>query len=139
MAKIRQTALGQKVHLDSVDECVRLFVESAVLAGLATQEGDSLLLVQSSTLAPAANAAEAETVTTSDEGDVLETEDATPAAAGATEAAARAKANDGEDESGKGTPRTEKAAIAVNLNVDSSSDPDKLEKQLKLLRQYGMI
>ena len=139
VAKIRQTALGQKVHLDSVDECVRLFVESAVLAGLATQEGDSLLLVQSSTLAPAANAAEAETVTTSDEGDVLETEDATPAAAGATEAAARAKANDGEDESGKGTPRTEKAAIAVNLNVDSSSDPDKLEKQLKLLRQYGMI
>ena len=143
VGKIRQTALGQKVHLDSVDECVRLFVESALLAGLATQEGESLLLVQASTLAPATNAAVAETVTTSDERGVAEPEDATSAAMGATETAAGAKASDGEDESGKGTPKgtphTEKPAIAVNLNVDSSSDPDKLEKQLKLLRQYGMI
>ena len=138
-AKIRQTALGLKVHLDSVDDFVRLFVESAVLAGLATQDGDSLSLVQSSTTAPAANAAEGDTAATYHEGDVQETEKGAPAIAGATETPEAEKTNIGGEESGKGTARTEKAAVAVNLNVDSSSDPDKLEKQLKLLRQYGVI
>ncbi len=31
------------------------------------------------------------------------------------------------------------ADVLVNLAVDSSSDPDKLEKQLKLLKQYGLL
>jgi len=31
------------------------------------------------------------------------------------------------------------ADVRVNLAVDSSSDPDKLEKQLKLLKQYGLL
>jgi len=138
-AKIRQTALGLRVHLDSVDECVRLFVESLVLAGLATQDGDSLSLVQSSTIAPVVNGADDDRVATSDGGDVPETDDPAIAGLGATDAEATgSRKNDG-GESGKGTPRTDKAAVAVNLNVDSSSDPDKLEKQLKLLRQYGVI
>jgi acetolactate synthase regulatory subunit len=34
---------------------------------------------------------------------------------------------------------TNKAAVTVNLTVDSSSDPDKLQKQLDLLRKYGVI
>lgn len=36
-------------------------------------------------------------------------------------------------------PRLEKPAVALSLTVDPTSDPDKLEKQLKLLRQYGVI
>jgi hypothetical protein len=31
------------------------------------------------------------------------------------------------------------AGVQVNLTVDSSSDPDKLEKQLKLLKQFGLL
>jgi hypothetical protein len=138
-SKIRQSALGLKVHLDSVDECVRLFIESAVLAGLATQDGDSLSLVQSSTIAPAADAKEDEPEVTSDEGDVASAKDGTAAVAGSTETQDAASTRNGGGKSDKATPRTEKAAVAVNLNVDSSSDPDKLEKQLKLLRQYGVI
>lgn len=29
--------------------------------------------------------------------------------------------------------------VKKNLTVDSSSDPDKLEKQLKLLKQFGLV
>lgn len=32
-----------------------------------------------------------------------------------------------------------KPGVTLTLTVDPSSDPDKLEKQLKLLRDYGMI
>ena len=32
-----------------------------------------------------------------------------------------------------------KPGVTLNLNVDPSSDPDKLEKQLRLLRQFGLI
>lgn len=32
-----------------------------------------------------------------------------------------------------------KPGVTLSLTVDPSSDPDKLEKQLKLLRQYGVI
>jgi hypothetical protein len=32
-----------------------------------------------------------------------------------------------------------RADVRVNLAVDSSSDPDKLEKQLKLVKQYGLL
>ena len=77
VAKIRQSALGLKVHLDSVDECVRLFIESVVLVGLATRDGDSLSLVQSSTIVPVADVEEGEATAASDEGDNANTEDGT--------------------------------------------------------------
>jgi hypothetical protein len=32
-----------------------------------------------------------------------------------------------------------KGGVTVNLAVDSSSDPDKLEKQLKLLKKFGLL
>jgi hypothetical protein len=33
----------------------------------------------------------------------------------------------------------QKANVNLNLTVDSTTDPEKLEKQLKLLRQFGML
>jgi hypothetical protein len=36
------------------------------------------------------------------------------------------------------SPRT-KSGLNVTLTVDSSSDPDKLQKQLELLRKFGVI
>jgi hypothetical protein len=139
IAKIRQSALGQKVHLDSVDECVRLFLESVVLAGLASQDGDSLSLVQSSSIAPAADAKDDGSAVTSNEGEAANAGDETAVMTGSGEAEDTVNTRNGGGEPDRGRPRTEKAAVAVNLNVDSSSDPDKLEKQLKLLRQYGVI
>jgi len=127
-AKIRQNALGLKVHLDSADECVKLFSESVVTAGLGTLEGESIVLVQAAAAAPA---------TGSGEGDGAE---AARGEAEATTASVKATAT---AKSGSGNPAAppsgNKPGLAVTLNVDSSSDPDKLEKQLKLLRDYGVI
>jgi hypothetical protein len=126
-AKIRQNALGLKVHLDSADECVKLFSESVVTAGLGTLEGESIVLVRAAAPAPA---------TGNGEGDGAEAARREAEAAASVKAAATAK-------SGAGIPAAppsgNKPGLAVTLNVDSSSDPDKLEKQLKLLRDYGVI
>jgi hypothetical protein len=124
-AKIRQNALGLKVHLDSADECVKLFSESVVMAGLGTQDGESILLVQAA--APA---------TGNGEGDGAGAARGEAEAVVSVKAAATAKSGAGNPAA---PPSGNKPGLAVTLNVDSSSDPDKLEKQLKLLRDYGVI
>ena len=127
-AQIAKRAKELDVHPESADECAQLFIDSAITAGLGTMSGDSIVLVNAgAVVAPAADPGEGD--------DVEEPGGAEPAAA-AAEAAATAK---------KGTgntglpPRGNKPGLAVSLNVDSSSDPDKMEKQLKLLREYGVI
>jgi hypothetical protein len=123
-AKIRQNALGLKVHLDSADECVRLFSESVVTAGLGTLDGESIVLVQAAA-APATS-----------ERDVAEEVPRAEAEAPAKNAAA-ARASSGD--SGGAPGLVNKPGLSVSINVDSTSDPEKLEKQLKLLREYGVI
>jgi len=125
-AKIRQTALGLKVHLDSADECVKLFIESVVTAGLGTLEGESIVLVQAAATPGPDN----------NDGGGGDAEAASPAEA---EAAAKAAAEKGSTGDRGATGRVNRPGLSVSINVDSTSDPDKLEKQLKLLRDYGVI
>lgn len=128
-AKIRQRALALKVHPDSADDCVDCFTDSAAGAGLGALNGDSISLVAASVAAvTAGDSAE-------DEGATAPSEELETTAAGA---AADSKSN---PPSGAQTRAAgeNKSGVIVNLNVDSSSDPDKLEKQLKLLREYGVI
>ena len=133
-ARIKQRAQGLAVHPDTADECVELFIDSAVAAGLGTLSGDSITLVKAGAVAAAA-------------GDTAEGEGAAPPAepeaaevgdAGAAGASAGLQ-NGAEHRTEKPVLRGNRAGVTVNLNVDSSSDPDKLEKQLKLLRQFGVI
>jgi len=123
-AKIRQTALGLKVHLDSADECVKLFIESVATAGVGTLEGESIVLVQ----------AAAPPEATGSDGGGGDAEAVALVEAEAKAAAERASAG---DRGAQG--RVNRPGLAVSINVDSTSDPDKLEKQLKLLRDYGVI
>ncbi len=127
-AQIAKRAKELDVHPESADECAQLFIDSAITAGLGTMSGDSIVLVNAgAVVAPTADPGE---------GDNVEEQEGAEPGAAAAEAAAAAK---------KGTgnaglpPRGNKPGLAVSLNVDSSSDPDKLEKQLKLLREYGVI
>lgn len=123
-AQIAKRAKELDVHPESADECAQLFIDSAIIAGLGTMSGDSIVLVNSGTVvAPAADPGEGD--------DVEEPEGAEPGAAAA--AAKKGTGNAGLP------PSRNKPGLAVSLNVDSSSDPDKLEKQLKLLREYGVI
>ena len=128
-AKVEQRARGLEVHPDSADECAQLFIDSAITAGLGTMSGDSLVLVSAVPVAaPAPGPGES--------GDAEEQERTEAEAAAAAQAAAAAK-NDAGDRGGPA--HVNKPGLNVSLNVDSSSDPDKLEKQLKLLREYGVI
>jgi hypothetical protein len=127
-ARIEQRAKGLEVHPESADECAQLFIDSAITAGLGKMEGESIVLVNAAVVAPAAD---------NGAGD-----DAKEAARAEAEAsvAAKAAAADRDREGDKGTPsRVNKPGLSVSINVDSTSDPDKLEKQLKLLRDYGVI
>ena len=127
-AKIRQGASQSGVHPDELDNCARLFVESAKFAQLGTEKGESLQL---STLAYGVSEPEA----------VEHLEDP------GTDALAQRV-----DERSEGSERVEaveravagghpsgRSIIHVNVTIDSSLDTDKLEKHLALLRRYGAI
>lgn len=128
-AKVEQRARGLEVHPDSADECAQLFIDSATTAGLGTISGDSLVLVS------------ANSVTVSEpgigEGSDANEQERREAESVAVEKADAAARNDANDRSGPA--HVNKPGLTVSLNVDSSSDPDKLEKQLKLLREFGVI
>jgi hypothetical protein len=133
-SKIKQRAQGLRVHPDSADACVEIFVDSAVAAGLGTVDGDSVTLVDAGTVTAAAG----ETV--EDEGaapptgpEVIKVDDAR------IERAPSELLSGAEHKAEEAVQRGNRPGVTVNLNVDSSSDPDKLQKQLELLRKYRVI
>jgi hypothetical protein len=130
-AKVKQLAQQLDVHPDSADECVDIFIDSAVVAGLGTLAGDSVALIKAGEIAPAAGE------TAASEGAVPPEEPET-AEGGTAEASAGPKSDAG-PETEKPAPRANRAGVNVTLTVDSSSDPDKLQKQIELLRKFGVI
>jgi hypothetical protein len=132
-AKIRQRAQALKVHPDSADECAGIFMDSAVTAGIATVTGDSITLLKAGaiTAPPAA-------VDDDKAGEFELADDPEPAQAGNQGGVAPApKIDDAQNQAQPSIPT--KSLVNVNLTVDSSSDPEKLEKQLKLLKQFGLV
>jgi hypothetical protein len=138
-AKIRSRVQQLGVHPDLAETCAELFIASAVTAGVATASGDGIRLVD------AAEVAQPETPETEEpDGGVtgIEESRSANAAVGAKEHAdvPVVQTGDQTDASKLPGPRPRMAAdVTVNLTVDSSLDGDKLEKQLALLRRYGLI
>jgi hypothetical protein len=130
-AKLRQAAVTAKVHPDTGLECVDCFVSSAVTAGLATEiDAENVAITAASTL-------NAPPVVTEPAPDALPAdEEGTPAAEVTPPPPKPATSAAKQTGSGDGTTRT---GAQLQLHVDSSSDPDKLRKQLELLREFGMI
>ena len=125
-AQIAKRAKELDVHPDSADECAQFFIESALTSGLGTMNGDSISLVNIAAVAvPSAG---------NSEGDHAE-----DAAVAEAQAAAVVTAAAPVKRGASSVVEGSKPGLNVSLNVDSSSDPDKLEKQLKLLREYGVI
>lgn len=131
-AKIEQRAKGLDVHPDLAAECTQFFVDSAVTAGLGILDGDSIRLesVGSSTQEAASPTSEGihddEEVQTNSNSE--EEHDGRISTTGADV-----------NKQGAEQKHDAKPVVTLSLTVDPSSDPDKLEKQLKLLRQYGVI
>jgi hypothetical protein len=133
-ARVRQVVITAEVHPDLADACVTCFMEGAVYASLGILDGDSIALadISKTDAATAPNptmgegTAATEVERQSDEGAEDSREDAN-------------HADSGEEEKGSLDRRPQNAEVRVSLTVDSSSDPDKLEKQLRLLKQYGLL
>lgn len=129
LAKLRQQAAQLQVHPDNQEMCVKLFVDSAVTAGLATQNGENLALLRIEGATSPAGKAEP------------------PPSAEDSPASEENDSDGGFGQDGPNPPgpnginggMTGRAVINVNVTLDSSLDTEKLEKQLKLLRRYGAI
>jgi hypothetical protein len=132
-AKIEQRAKGLDVHPESAAECAQLFMDSAITAGLATLSGDSVSLEKAVPISPTADPVAG--------ADAQELKELKKEDSGHEEVGAKKSAVNDASETGpeKSVNRGTKPGITLTLTVDPSSDPDKLEKQLKLLRQYGVI
>jgi hypothetical protein len=131
-AKVRQAAATADVHPESLEACVDIFIEGAAHAGLGAKTEDGIDFSKA-TLAPPPPPADVDAETKEESSEQKETasETGTPAPA------AKGSSNGTPPEPEK--PRAERPAVTLSLTVDPTSDPEKLEKQLKLLRQYGVI
>ncbi|MFZ0797633.1 MAG: hypothetical protein WCA13_02660 [Terriglobales bacterium] len=139
-AQIAKRAKELEVHPTSADECAQLFFDSAITAGLGTPSGENVQLINVSAVAATTTAAPAPAANGQDdeefEGQVEEPE--------REHKAEESEIKSPDANKGGGQPRDQSSAVPsadvrVNLTVDSSSDPDKLEKQLKLLKQFGLL
>src|ERR1700693_873634 len=128
--KIEQRAKGLNVHPESAAECAQLFMDSAVTAAIGTVSGDSISLVNVGPITPATDGSRMDELTDN------ENQTKTADEAGGE---SKASATNSTNQVKSGNSRRIKPGVTLTLTVDPSSDPDKLEKQLKLLRQYGMI
>ncbi len=142
-ARLGQAAATRKVHPESVEECVDLFIQGALTAALATQQGDDVKLISSNEIGTSAmqsiDVTDDDLDTDSKDEKLDQTESdpnsfpkpsVEPAAAVGTGARV-------DDDPPPPTPK--QANVHVNFTVDSSLDADKLQKHLELLRKFGVI
>lgn len=129
-AKIRQQAAALDVHPESLDKATQLFCDGAVHCGLASPNGDDITILRP-------NSPTDPTVTPQKEGDVdLAKSEAAPECDGESVE----EPLELPEERTENIPKSSARAVAsVTFNVDSTMDTDKLEKQLKLLRKFGVI
>jgi hypothetical protein len=147
-AKVRQQSAQLKVHIDTADLCAQTFIDTLKFAGLATVDGDNIMIAGLDAVPRPPTEVNADADDADDEpidqddraaaasnGQNVATPPAAPPAPAALAQAvppAPAAAHPPETPSGR-------AVIHVNVTLDSSLDTDKLEKQLQLLRRYGAI
>jgi hypothetical protein len=128
-AKIRQQAMTLEVHPDTADECVKVFAASLEYASLAQAKDDQLMIGR---LEPKA--------IQEPEGHEGPDQEGTQLAESTSETLTGEESGSPSEllaTKPKGSATTSPAR--VNIDVDSSMDPEKLEKLLKLLKQYGAI
>ena len=129
-AKLRQRAAELKVHPEETETCVDVYVSSMALAELVTVDGEQVthvLPTSAPTPAPTEVKAEDGEQDGQDASDEIDGEDA----------AEEVEAEDPALPSPRG--RAVKAVVTVNVTLDSTTDSDKLAKQLALLRKYGAL
>jgi hypothetical protein len=133
-AQIAKRAKELGVHPSSADECAQLFIDSAFASGLGAPSGENVWLINATAVA----GAPAENTQDTEEPEENVEEAAQEHEAGEAEVRSQDPSNGARQARGQ-SGAIPSADVRVTLTVDSSSDPDKLEKQLKLLKQYGLL
>lgn len=133
-AKLKQRAADLNVHPDETENCVDVYVHTLSFAGLVNVDGDRVIhraLTRSMDIESGNREAETE------EDANLATTETYP-----TNEASVAEPNIEQEALPTSYPnqnRPARAVVHVNINIDSSLDAEKLEKQLRLLRNYGAL
>ena len=140
IAKIKQQALKLEVHPESGDECVKLFVESIVFSGLAKQDQDQIEVLGHDQSTSETNSQDPNLNGDSDQAlsKWQPPETASKIVQPTENNAGESRSNDGETQVLPSTILT-KSPVQLNLDVDSTMDPEKLEKLLRLLKSYGAL
>jgi hypothetical protein len=131
VARIRQQCLQLKIHPDSVDDATNLFVKSACFAGMANADGDNISFT--------ARIPE-------QTGDNLD-DDQADGLDDVKEAEADGGALDGTDipQLAAKQAAQEKVILPegnranIDIRIDPSMDPEKLDKLLAVLKKFGQI
>jgi hypothetical protein len=135
--RLKQRAAELNVHPDMLETCIKIYIDSLSLAELVSVEGDQVAHVPQPTLSNASLAdspAEPEGSANDEEqktGDVA-TGDAAELKAQSVTDAAKGKQS-------RMSSSTARGLVNVSINLDSSLDTDKLERQLELLKRFGVI
>jgi hypothetical protein len=145
-AKVRQQCAVLKVHIDSADDCAQTFIDSLKFAGLAAIDGDRINIAGLDAV-PRLPQETTEHGDDDAEEDGDDAEDVPPVvdqseAAAANGQGAATKIQPLPPAPPPATPPetpSARSVIHINVNLDSSLDTEKLEKQLALLRRYGAL
>ncbi len=125
-ARVRQQVLKFEVHPDYADKCVSVFIESVVYASLATQEGDDIDFGQHPAIQddPEVEGDGSEEIDEQGDGKGDDTSE---------------RPGGGRNPKKDRTRHERRSKAQVQINIDPSMDPEKLEKLLKVLSDYGQI
>lgn len=131
-AKIRQQASNLKVHPDTLDECTNVFVDSAIYAGLAIENGEGVEVHS----APTPHQPEIE----GNQGDEDNLEDSDEEN-GKEEQGVTEEDNNSSQRTNSIPPpvNTGSQKSNIDIKIDPSMDPEKLDKLLAVLQKYGQI
>jgi hypothetical protein len=126
--KLRQRAYDLRVHPEEAEACVTSYVASLGVAGLVSKQGDKIIHRPISDVKAAIQ---------DHEGD----EDDVPDEDAAADQPGNDEGREEEKQSAELATRSTaiRANVAVSISVDATLDTEKLERQLKLLKQYGVI
>lgn len=126
-AKIKQQAASHNVHPDSLEEFLTIFTQSCIYSGLASKEGDNFCFSLD------AHVQEIE--------DQIEEEDESQEDVEGDE---EIDVNDVEEKPEKPNLRQQdlgrsKQKAEIQIKIDPSMDPEKLDKLLAVLKKYGQL
>jgi len=133
-SKIKSYAVSSlKVHLDLSDKFIESFIESAEEAGLCSIHGDEIVFDSSKNNTNSSDIAENSDIGISEE--LEEGKDDNEMSIYDDTDKDEAVQNQPPSINRKAAPKQP----SISISLDASLDPDKLAKQLKVLKQYGLI